>query len=336
MQRTRILLFLTSLILVPLCTYFVILFARGYRLNWQRKQLSPTGLLVATSLPDGAQIFLNGKLSSATNTTLNLSPGTYKVEIKKDGFSPWNKTLKVEAEIVTRATATLFPSVPSFKAITNSGAANPFLSPDGTKVAFISGKKSYLLDLSESPLGLINREAKEIATTSAAWIIPTAEQSAKTATLRANALHPIMQEILATAAANLLWAPKENKLIYTATTSATISDNLIRPLPGSSTQSQFRTLVSGETYVYDLDEDRNFKVPFGVTWFPDSAHLILTEKGKVTILEYDGQNATVVYAGPMENSFAFPYPSGKQLLILANLSPNSKTSVPNLYAVSLR
>ncbi len=336
MQRTRILLFLVSLILVPLCTYFVILFARGYRLNWQRKQLSPTGLLVATSLPDGAQIHLNGQLSSATNTTLNLSPGTYKVEIKKDGFSPWTKTLKVEAEIVTRAAATLFPSVPSFKAITSGGAAAPVLSPDNTKVTFISGKKSYLLDLSESPLGLINREAQEIATTSAAWTIPTAEQLTKTAALRVNALHPTMQEVLATAAANLLWSPKENKLLYTATASATIPNDLIKPLPGSSTQPQSRTLAAGETYVYDLEEDRNFKVPSGVSWFPNSTHLILTEKDKVTILEYDSQNPTVVYAGPMEDSFAFPYPSGKQLLILANLSPNSKTSVPNLYAVSLR
>ena len=125
-------------------------------------------------------------------------------------------------------------------------------------------------------------------------------------------------------------------MLYTATASASIPDDLIRPLPGSSTQSQSRALVEGQTYVYDLEEDRNFAVPTGVSWFPDSAHLLLTEKGKITVLEYDGQNATVVYAGPMENSFAFPYPSGKQLLILANLSSNSKTSVPNLYAVSLR
>jgi len=329
MQRTRILLFVTSIILVPLVTYFVILFARGYRLNWQRKQLSPTGLLVATSVPDGAQIHVNGQLSSATNTTINLSPGTYKIEIKKDGFSPWSKLLKVEAEIVTRGTATLFPSVPSLKAITTSGASAPVLSPDNTKIAFTSGKKLYLLDLTESPLGLINRQAQEIATTSAAWKTPPKVNLLVT-------LPQTLQDILATAAGNLVWSPKENKLLYTDTASASIPDDLIRPLPGSSTQSQSRALVEGQTYVYDLEEDRNFAVPTGVSWFPDSAHLLLTEKGKITVLEYDGQNATVVYAGPMENSFAFPYPSGKQLLILANLSSNSKTSVPNLYAVSLR
>src|SRR3989344_9021614 len=121
---SRILLFLTGFILVPVCTYFVILFARGFRLDFTRRSLQPTGLLVLKSLPDGAQIYLNSKLTSATDTTVNLTPGTYKVEIKKQGFSVWTKTLQVDAEVVTRAVATLFPSVPSFKAITTTGATN--------------------------------------------------------------------------------------------------------------------------------------------------------------------------------------------------------------------
>jgi len=305
------------------------LFARGYRPDFTRRSLQPTGLLVLKSLPDGAQIYINGKLTSATDTTINLTPGTYKVEVKKQGFSIWDKTLQVDAEVVTRAVATLFPSVPSFKAITTTGATNPIFSPDGTKIVFTNKSKAYLLDLNESPLGLINREVKEIASTASAWKNPTKIDPLPT-------LPQIMQAILATAAADLVWAPKENKVMYTATASATIPDDLIRPLPGSSSQTQSRTISPGNNYVYDLEEDRNFAVPPGVTWFPDSYHLLKAEKGKVTVLEYDGTNSTVVYSGPMEGSFAYPYPSGKQLLILANLSANSKTSVPNLYAVSLR
>lgn len=328
-MRSRILLFLTGFILVPVCTYFVILFARGYRPDFTRRSLQPTGLLVLKSLPDGAQIYINGKLTSATDTTINLTPGTYKVEIKKQGFSSWAKTLQIDAEVVTRSVATLFPSVPSFKAITTTGATNPIFSPDGTKVVFTNKTKAYLLDLNESPLGLINRDVKEIASTASAWKTPTKIDPTST-------LPQTMQDILATAAANLVWAPKENKVMYTATASAVIPDDLIRPLPGSSTQTQARTITPNTNYVYDLEEDRNFAIPTGVTWFSDSYHLLKAEKGKVTILEYDGTNSTVVYSGPMEDAFAFPYPSGKQLLILANLSSNSKTSVPNLYAVSLR
>ena len=138
---------------------------------------------------------------------------------------------------------------------------------------------------------------------------------------------------------DLIWSPKENRLLYTAPSSAIIPDNLIRSLPGSSTQPQSRALTAGKTYVYDVEEDRNFELSLfagkNLAWFSDSAHLIHTKDGQVTIIEYDDTNKTVVYAGPMGPDFALPYPSGKQLLILTNLNP-TPTSPPNLYAVSLR
>lgn len=381
MARTRILLFLTSLILVPIGTYAAILFARGYRPNFQARTIEPTGLLRATSLPEGAQVYVNGQLKTATDNTLTLPPETYTVEIKKAGFSPWKKQLAIEAEVVTRASATLFPSVSSLKAITSSGASLPTLSPDGTKVAFFqtatASANIYVLDLSESPLGLLNRDPRPVGNIenlklkigNLIWspdskqILVQATPSAYLADLSTQQFKPTLNStailsdwqklqttrdaqksallpeklrgLLASSAANLVWSPKENRLLYTATASATIPDNLIRPLPGSSTQLQSRTLVEGQTYVYDLEEDRNFQVPSGTFWFSDSSHLVKVEKNKITILEHDSANATIVYAGPMENSFVFPYPSGSQLLILTNLNQNT-SPFPNLYAVSLR
>src|SRR3989344_684741 len=364
----RILLFLTSLILVPSLTYLVILFARGYRPDLPNKTIQSTGLLVATSAPDGAQIYVDGKLLSATNTTTNLTPGEYQVDIKKDGFQPWSKKLLLQAEIATRASATLFPSVPSLKAITTGGASHPALSPDGTKVAFTQAGKLYTLDLTESPIGLISRDPKLISNfkfqiSNLVWSpdsrqilagpslldISTSQISSASALLVSSwtarqktldsqlflTLPESMQNILATSAADLVWSPKETKLLYTATASATIPDDIKKPLPGSSTQTQDRHLTPGNSYVYDPEEDRNFKIDSGYSWFPDSYHLFKTENKQVIIIEYDGQNQTVVYDGPMESDFAAPYPSGKQILILTNLNP-TLSSVPNLYAVSLR
>lgn len=329
-MRSRILLFLVGLVLVPSVTYFVILFARGFRLDFRQKELHSTGILATSSLPENAQVYINGVLKTATNSNFNLEPGIYTVEIKKDSFQPWKKTLNVTAEEVTRASATLFPIIPSLKAITSNGAANPILSPDSTKVAFTSRNKSFLLDLSESPLGLINRQAQEIATISAAWTIPVPIDLLPI-------LPPTLQNILATSAANLVWSPRENKLLYTATASATIPDELIKPLPGSNSSPQSRALVEGKTYVYDVEEDKNFEISIqNCKWFSDSSHLFCTIPGKITILEYDNSNPTIVYQGPMEKDFAYPYPSGKQILILTNLNPAIKGSVPNLYAVSLR
>ncbi|TSC86743.1 MAG: Uncharacterized protein G01um101416_597 [Microgenomates group bacterium Gr01-1014_16] len=350
----RILLFITSLILVPSLTYLVILFARGYRPDLPNKTIQPTGLLVANSVPDGAQIYVDGQLLSATNTTANLSPGTYNFEIKKVGFQPWSKTLALQAEIVTRASATLFPSVPSLKAITSSGASHPVLSPDGTKVAFAQTGKLYTLDLTESPLGLISRDPRYISSlksqfSSLAWspdsrqilagnsLIDISDSKSSSASSilisswkarrktldnqRFLTLPETMQDILATSAADLVWSPKETKLLYTATASAIIPDNLKKPLPGSSTQTQNRHLVPSNSYVYDLEEDRNFQIDSGYSWFPDSYHLFKTENNQIIIIEYDNQNQTVVYDGPMAQDFA--------------VNP-TLSSVPNLYAVSLR
>ena len=66
------------------------------------------------------------------------------------------------------------------------------------------------------------------------------------------------------------------------------------------------------------------------------SHLLLVEKGEeAKIVEYDGTNRTTVYAGPFENSFVFPFPSGKSLLIATSLNGSEK-KLPHLYAVDLR
>ncbi|MEK7504299.1 MAG: PEGA domain-containing protein, partial [Patescibacteria group bacterium] len=135
-MRTRILLFLLSLILVPTATIAVILFARGYRFSLKLQTLQATGLLSATSLPTGASVYVNGELKTATYTTLNLTPGVYQVKIKKDGFAPWEKTLKIEPEVVTRTGPLLFPTVPSMRSVTFSGATLPTLSSDGSRIAY--------------------------------------------------------------------------------------------------------------------------------------------------------------------------------------------------------
>ena len=85
-KRWRILLFLLALFSIFAASIIVIKIGQGYKIDLSTKSLHPTGLLVATSIPDGAQVFIDGKLKTATNTTLNLLPGEYEVEIKKDGF----------------------------------------------------------------------------------------------------------------------------------------------------------------------------------------------------------------------------------------------------------
>jgi len=172
-KKWRILWFLIVLFLISAATIIVAKLGQGYKPDLSKKSLRPTGLLVATSIPDGAQVFIDGKLKTATNATLSLSPGEYEVEIKKDGFFPWKKTLKIKKELVTKTDAYLFSSFPDLRALTFTGAQNPVLSPDGTRVVYAVASASaslekqglWVLDLTDRPLGLSREPRRIIANT---------------------------------------------------------------------------------------------------------------------------------------------------------------------------
>jgi hypothetical protein len=84
MVKVRILILLTTIIVVSALTYFTGLYARGYRYSKQDGKFVPRGLLVLKSNPDGSKVYINGVLKTSTNTNIALAPDKYKVEIKKD------------------------------------------------------------------------------------------------------------------------------------------------------------------------------------------------------------------------------------------------------------
>jgi len=149
--------------------FLVIRLAQGYRPDISTKSLRPSGILVATSIPDGAQLYIDGRLKSATNTTINLSPDEYEVEIKKDGYTSWKKTLIIKKELVVKTDAYLFPTFPNLQSLTFTGAQSPLLSPDGQKVVFAVSQSSieknglWVLDLGERPFGLPRDPRKIVA-----------------------------------------------------------------------------------------------------------------------------------------------------------------------------
>src|SRR5574337_328549 len=81
-------------------TAIVVFFGKGYRfgLDSNGPVISGTGLLVATSTPNGAEVIINGHLTTATDNTINLAPGEYDVKIFKDGYFPWEKKIEIQNE----------------------------------------------------------------------------------------------------------------------------------------------------------------------------------------------------------------------------------------------
>lgn len=132
-----------------------IVLARGYRPDLNARTLLPTGILVATSDPDGAEVSIDGKLKTATNNTINLSPGRYLVKISKEGYYPWEKEVNIAKEEVVKTNAWLFPTLPDLRPLTVTGALNPVMSPDGTRIAYgvasssarINGNGIWVIDM---------------------------------------------------------------------------------------------------------------------------------------------------------------------------------------------
>lgn len=171
LTQKRLVIFSAILIGIVSSAFLIIKLASGYRPDVNSGSFLPQGLLVATSLPDGAQLWVNGKLKSATDATIYLSPDTYDVEIKMDGFFTWKKSLTIKKELVTKADAYLFAAFPDLKALTFTGATNPIISPDGQKVVYAVGSSSagkqglWLLDLADRPLGLARTPRQIVSST---------------------------------------------------------------------------------------------------------------------------------------------------------------------------
>jgi hypothetical protein len=123
-----------------LVTSGVILYSLGYRFNFQSKKITQTGGFYFKVLPKNAEIYLNGKLAKKTDFFFgvgfikNLLPEEYEVEIKKDGFHPWKKTLEIKEKQVTEfKNIILFPENPPFNILTKD-VKDLFFSPDGKKI----------------------------------------------------------------------------------------------------------------------------------------------------------------------------------------------------------
>jgi WD40 repeat protein len=91
-------------------------------------------------IPKQVEIFIDGKLKKKTDFFFgsalieNLLPKKYKVQVKKEGYYPWEKNLEVrEKEVNEAKNVVLIPENPNFGILTE-GVKNFWFSPDGREI----------------------------------------------------------------------------------------------------------------------------------------------------------------------------------------------------------
>lgn len=311
---SRLFFTLLSALVVIGGSYLAIRYAQGdYRLT-SDGILPESGLLNTNSFPTGAQVFINDRLVTATDDTLYLEPGSYRIRLIKDGYSPWEKDIEIKKELVAQTNARLFPTAPSLTPLTFTGAENVMPSPDGRKIVYYTASASaaakkglYVLELSDNliPFQRTSRQIAEdvpdynLAVADFIWS-PDSTQlivltPLKQMMLNINQKNDLLslpdisfrlkqilseweedmylrerqylsefpEEVVSIAtqsAKNVYLSPDKKMLLYTAAASAVLDEDLMPPVPAANTQPEDRELEPGKIYIYDLEEDKNFKI----------------------------------------------------------------------------
>lgn len=244
-------------------------------------------------------------------------------------------------------------------------------SADDRQILLLNQKGAYILDVGgfTSQDRLIN-----IFSTLPQTISLWQEEYQKRFASEIKALPLPLVDILERRTERVIFSPDSDMIMYTASSSATLQADLIKEIPGASTQKEERLLKEDQTYIYDIKEDRNFAVytqnegllvsnkdifdlisnlisaqakPFGLTelpdiglftkrlaWFPTSRHIISVENATISLMDYDGTNKKEIYSGSFVAPYVFPTLSLNRLIILTNLGGTSST--PNLYSLSIK
>ena len=282
-MRKQYLLSLAVILFLAIGTIGVIFYGRGYRFGFEKGKpdLSGTGLLVATSSPNGAQVFIDNHLTTATDNTINLSPGEYAVKIFKEGYFPWEKKIKIQKEIVSKADALLFPKAPSLENITALGVENPTIDPSFTKIAFTVSsqpvKKNgvFILDMSTRPVLTLQSASTQI-------VDDTADTFSKS---------------------QLSWSPDGKELL------ATISSSLRTPT----------TYLLSATGFNDSPKDVTATLPsVGASWQKEKLEKekARTETLKLTLRKIISQNFNILAWSPDETKIFYQASSSASIPII--------------------
>ncbi len=366
---------IATLIIIVISASVAILLAKGYTFSPKEKRIVGTGIITISSEPDSASVYIDGHLTTATNATISsLPPKKYSVKVIREGFIPWEKEISVREGLVTPIKLTLFPAIPTIYPLTFNGVSSPTLSSDGGKLAFVvpvsAAKKAGVwvwTQTSNQPIAFArSAEPHQIAQNSTAdfskatlrWSSDSKQVLATVGNnnylLNADSLNsdprditPILQATLksweddarskdearilaiknvvtqriASSSAVLNWSPDETKFI---TRKEPISDkDKGKPI--------------SDLKVYDLVDQKEYLLPAARMhmWLPDSRHIILVEDGTISVVDFDGTNKAVIYAGSFQDDFVFPWLDSSRLVIISSF-PTPTASEPNLYGINLK
>lgn len=359
---------IVTLITITVIAAIAIFLAKGYTFSTKEKRIVGTGIITVSSEPDAASVFIDGHLTTATNTTIaSLAPKKYAVKIVKEGFIPWEKEIKVSEGLVTDIKVTLFPAIPTIYPLTFNGVENPTLSPDGGKLAYVvpiavggSNKKAGVwvwtqtrnqpisFVRSSEPHQITQSTTTDFSKAALKWSSDSKQVLATIGNnnylLDADQFNDEPRDITPILSATLQsWeddaqAKEESRVLalkLTTLRQVASSSALVRWSPD---ETKFMAGTSEKDLkVYNTEDNKEHSLPEARShiWLPDSRHVILVGEKEISIADFDGTNKSVIYAGSFKDGFVFPWLDSSRLVIISSF-PTPTASEPNLYGINLK
>lgn len=92
-------------IAIAIATLVIVYNVRGYSIDRQTGEVIQNGLIYLDSKPESAEVYLNGeKQKGRTDARLVAEEGIYDIELKRDGYRPWSRSLTLEGGSLRRLT----------------------------------------------------------------------------------------------------------------------------------------------------------------------------------------------------------------------------------------
>ena len=351
----------------------LVIYSQGKRLG-SNGQLTDTGILQVTTIPNNANVYLNGSEKGQADISIeNLKPGTYTLKVSKDRYNDWEKVVTVKKGLVTPIKVTLFPNNPSLTALTFDGIFSPALSPDGKKVAFgIQNPDKagvWIIDLADSNLFFSNAPREIVADTptepfshgSLQWspdnqnvlvqLQETGTNQNKAFLLKQDSLNTTPEDVTDQLVGLTSTWDKQIKDTQTANlkqlgiAATTLADDYKSLSFSKNNNSVLIIKKDGSVFVYDSKPSPVPNTPAvtyslpptpSYSWYSgDEKHLIVVEGNSLSLMDSDGTNQVSLFTGDFDPKAVYSWPDGSRLVILINL--NSKANpLPNLYTINLR
>jgi len=260
---------LTLVILLGITT-LIFLYTSGFRIRKDEEEtvnLATTGMVSAKSIPEGASVFLDDELITATNDTISgLEPGFHELRIVKKGYEEWSKEIEVFEALVTDITAVLVSQSPMFEPLTNTGASNPNASPSLSQLAYFSKDQ-------ENP---------------GVWIIPINQGGLNLFRANPSVVLEDTKVNKYSDGKSISWSPDENQLLVETNDSVFYLVDLQTNTAQSVTTSE--KIIEGwslklrkkrEDFVTKLEIPDNFRdlaLSDEVLWSPDEKKFLFTQQ----------------------------------------------------------